>query len=164
MKKLIEGYEDYYITDDGKVVSEKYNKPRVMKTYYDRNNRYEYIKLCKNNKTTAFAIHRLVAKAFISNPYNLSEVDHIDNNPHNNKKDNLQWISHKENIHKSYDTLNQYRNCIEVNVYYKNQYIDTFRSIKEASVYCKEHFGSSITMLRKYLKHKDIDLKVRCND
>ena len=164
MKVLIEGYEDYYITDTGQVISMKYNTPRIMKTYLDRNDRYVYIKLCKNNKTKAFAIHQLVAQAFIPNPHNYKEVDHIDNNPQNNNKDNLQWIDHKNNIYKSYNTMSQYRNCIEVDIYYQQQYIKSMRSIKEAAEYCNKQYGSSISILRKYYKHKDIDLKIRCND
>lgn len=164
MKTLIEGYEDYYITDTGQVISMKYNTPRIMKTYLDNKNRYVYVKLCKNNKTKAFAIHRLVAQAFIPNPHNYKEVDHIDNNPQNNHKDNLQWINHKNNIYKSYNTMSQYRNCIEVDIYYQQQYIKTMRSIKEAAKYCNQQYGSSISSLRKYYKHKHIDLKIRCND
>lgn len=164
MKKLIENYKDYYVTDEGKVISYKYKSPRIMKTYLDSKGRYEYIKLCENNRTKAFAIHRLVAKAFVDNPNNYNEIDHIDDNPKNNNKDNLRWIKHIDNIHKSYNTLSQYRNCYEVDIYKNKQYITTIRSIKEAAEYCKEYYNSSISSLRKYYKHKDIDLKVRCND
>lgn len=43
-------------------------------------------------------IHRLVANAFIPNPDNLPEVDHIDNCKKNNRADNLQWITHHDNM------------------------------------------------------------------
>lgn len=42
-------------------------------------------------------IHRLVAQHFLENPDNLSDVHHIDNNPHNNDVSNLQWLSHADN-------------------------------------------------------------------
>ena len=42
-------------------------------------------------------VHKLVAEAFIPNPFNKPEVDHIDNNKMNNSADNLQWVTHKEN-------------------------------------------------------------------
>lgn len=41
--------------------------------------------------------HRLVAELFIPNPHNLPEVNHKDENPHNNSVENLEWISHKDN-------------------------------------------------------------------
>lgn len=43
-------------------------------------------------------VHRLVAKAFLPNPNNLQEVNHIDHNKENNCVSNLQWVSHSENV------------------------------------------------------------------
>lgn len=42
-------------------------------------------------------VHRLVAEAFIPNPDDLPEVDHIDMNRANNRVENLQWITHRDN-------------------------------------------------------------------
>ena len=53
MEKRIKDFEDYAITDDGKVISYKYKEPRIMKTWYQASG-YENIKLCKNNKTYHF--------------------------------------------------------------------------------------------------------------
>jgi hypothetical protein len=50
-----------------------------------------------NGKTSR--IHRLVAKHFIPNPYNLPEVNHMDLNKQNNYVDNLEWVSRKQNSH-----------------------------------------------------------------
>ena len=43
-------------------------------------------------------VHRLVAEAFIPNPENLSDVDHIDCNKSNNHVSNLRWVSREENM------------------------------------------------------------------
>lgn len=43
------------------------------------------------------SVHRLVAKAFIPNPDELSDVDHLDGNKMNNSVENLRWVSHHEN-------------------------------------------------------------------
>ena len=43
-------------------------------------------------------IHILVATAFIPNPFNYPEVNHIDGNKHNNAVTNLEWVTHRENM------------------------------------------------------------------
>ena len=54
--------------------------------------------LWKNNKQKKFVIHRLVANAFIDNPNNYEEVNHLDEDKTNNRIDNLEWCSHKYNM------------------------------------------------------------------
>lgn len=43
-------------------------------------------------------IHRLIAKTFIPNPDNKPCIDHIDGNKHNNRVDNLRWVTYSENM------------------------------------------------------------------
>lgn len=64
-------------------------------------NGYETCKLSKDGKSRYYFVHRLVADAFIPNPLGLSDVNHIDFNRKNNCIDNLEWISHKDNVHYS---------------------------------------------------------------
>ena len=51
-----------------------------------------------------YSLHRIVAKSFINNPDNKSEVNHKDGNKKNNCSDNLEWVSHYENLRHAFDT------------------------------------------------------------
>ena len=59
---------------------------------------YLIVHLCKDNKPSNFAVHRLVAIAFVPNQYNKPHIDHIDGDRHNNHADNLRWCTCRENI------------------------------------------------------------------
>lgn len=52
-----------------------------------------------------YAVHRLVALAFIPNPLNKSQVDHIDNDKSNNKVSNLRWVSNQENTQARWERI-----------------------------------------------------------
>ena len=58
---------------------------------------YFIIGLHKDGKTKHFSIHRLVALAFVKNPMNLPEVNHMDCVKTNNYSDNLEWVDEKGN-------------------------------------------------------------------
>lgn len=62
------------------------------------NRGYKYIQLQREGKRINLLIHQLVAKAFIPNPENKPDIDHIDRNKLNNRVDNLRWCFHKENM------------------------------------------------------------------
>ena len=93
------GYENIYgVTSCGRVwsyKSQKFLKPRV------NNNGYLFVDLYKDGKRKKYYIHKLVSQAFLPNPNNLTEVDHIDNDKMHNYLNNLQWITHKDNVRKS---------------------------------------------------------------
>ena len=93
----IEGFPDYQITSHGRVISLKYGKMKELKQRKN-NCGYLYLNLYENNKMHTKYVHQLVAQAFIPNPENKSEVNHIDENKTNNCVSNLEWMTHKENI------------------------------------------------------------------
>lgn len=59
---------------------------------------YLVINVNVNGKHTTGLVHRLVASAFVPNPHNKPEVNHIDGDKGNNCADNLEWVTPKENI------------------------------------------------------------------
>jgi hypothetical protein len=58
---------------------------------------YLYVPLYKNNQGKNVAVHRAVALAFINNPNNKPQVNHIDGNKQNNNVYNLEWVTVSEN-------------------------------------------------------------------
>lgn len=58
---------------------------------------YRGIGLYLNGKSKKYLVHRLVAQAFIPNPDNKPEVNHLDGNKANAKLDNLEWATPSEN-------------------------------------------------------------------
>lgn len=74
-----------------------YLRPGRVLAEHLRTNGYYCSMLFKNGKYKCFAVHRLVAMAFIPNPENDPWIDHIDTNPKNNKVSNLRWCTPKEN-------------------------------------------------------------------
>lgn len=94
--KLIEAFEDYMVSSDGKVYSLKRGKMKEMKPWVSKGG-YLYAVLCSNGRHVTKSIHRLVARAFISNPDNLPEVNHKDEVKSNNCAGNLEWCTSEYN-------------------------------------------------------------------
>lgn len=84
MWKSIEGYEgEYEVSSLGRVRSLKYGKVRVLKQN-TRSNGYCKVGLLKKGKKRDMHVHRLVAAAFLPNPENLPQINHLDENRQNN--------------------------------------------------------------------------------
>ena len=97
--KDIKGYEGLYaVTSCGKVWSYKNEKFLTPKANHKG---YLYVCLCKDGQRKWCRIHRIVAEAYIPNPDNLPQVEHIDNDKTHNYVNNLQWITHRDNSRKS---------------------------------------------------------------
>lgn len=62
------------------------------------------VELWKNNKKKHQLVHRLIAQAFIPNPHNKPQINHIDGNPLNNNIENLEWVTDSENKYHAHRT------------------------------------------------------------
>ena len=96
-----------------------------------------------------YRVHRLVAEAFIPNPLGLPEINHIDENKHNNQVGNLEWCTHIQNM-KSYVEKHLDRNnngkavyCFDLDEY--------FESITEAAMKTKVNRTSILKACRGQL-------------
>lgn len=111
IKKKIENCKyplayDYYVTDDGRVWSEKSHKFMALSKDKDG-----YVKVALRSldlppkKCHRFSVHRLVMENFY--PFEGMEnfqVNHINGNKEDNSLINLEWVSCKENIHHAMKT------------------------------------------------------------
>jgi hypothetical protein len=89
--EIWEDWNDIKISNYGRI-KDKYG---YIKTPKIPKNKNKYITFLFNKKT--YRLHRLVAELFIDNPDNKLIVNHIDGNKHNNKSDNLEWVTSSEN-------------------------------------------------------------------
>jgi len=103
----IKGYENLYeVSNLGNVRSLPRLKGRAGRVLKQERivksaTTYKRVSLCKEGKVKRFAVHRLVASAFLPNLENKPEVNHIDFNGSNNNLTNLEWCTRKENMEHS---------------------------------------------------------------
>lgn len=91
----IEGFEGLYqVSNLGRV--KRVTTGRILKGGKDKDG-YLQVTLCKNSTKSTKKIHRLVAQTFVSNSENKPEINHIDEDKANNRVNNLEWSTRKEN-------------------------------------------------------------------
>ena len=126
------GYEGKYKIN---IVGEVFNKKgKQLKPCVDK---FGYLKCCLyDGKPHQKKIHRMVAEAFIPNPLNKEQVNHIDGNKKNNNSENLEWCTNSMNqVHAYSHNLNQGARGkgIIVGVTYPNEDYVEYPSIKKAA-------------------------------
>lgn len=134
------GFPNYSITDDGIVYSLNYRRShkKVEKKQITDRDGYNNIQLHNNTFRKQFRVHRLVALAFIPNPENKTEIDHINTIKSDNRLENLRLVTGEENNLNPLTQLNRKINRGDkrkkVNKYSLNgDYITTYDSVSEAA-------------------------------
>lgn len=142
--KPIKGFEDlYYVNNFGyiKRIATKsksgtgnYVRKEHILSQRKNNKGYKMVDLYKDNKRYQLLVHRLVAEAFVKNPYNLPFVNHKDEDKTNNCSSNLEWCTQKYNM--NYGTCPKRigeSNAMSVIQKTKdNIFVNEYYSIKEA--------------------------------
>lgn len=139
MWKEILGYEGRYeVNQLGQIKATKSGK--ILSPQLGSNGYYKIglRKLAGGNKVREI-LHRLVAKAFIPNPHNKPQVNHIDGNKLNNNACNLEWVTASENSQHAFDTglrTTHYKNIAKkfgkTSTYH---YVELLNSSKDGLVY-----------------------------
>lgn len=149
--KDIKGYEGVYqVSNLGRVKSlprlhkfahgyymtkEKILSPRIC----GKQREYLAVALQIDGKTKQYKVHRLVAIAFIPNPYGYNEINHKDENKGNNKMDNLEWCTRSYNVNYGSRIEKHRKALIKPVVAYSKTYefVKEFDSLVDASKFAK---------------------------
>lgn len=120
--KDIADFDNYEVSDLGRVRNKK--TKRILRLGKDTGG-YVQVKLYNDGIKKSIKVHRLVAGAFIPNPLNLPEVNHLDTNRTNNSVDNLEWCNRQYNVDYSVSKpVNQYA--------LDGRLLNTYKSVHEA--------------------------------
>ena len=144
MWKTIEGFENYEVSDNGKVRSKKTG--RVLKNSVAPNG-YLRVNLRANNQSYTRYVHRLVALNFLKGE---GQVNHIDGNKSNNNVKNLEWVSPRENIEHAEKTGLRNGRKKKILVEYLDGTTLIFGSRKE----CADYYNVDPSTIRDYLSSK----------
>lgn len=109
--KPVVGFEDAYsVSNLGQVKSLQRTKQNGSKNQevperilVQAKTNYPSVSLWSNGTLTVKKVHRIVAEAWIPNPMNKREVNHIDANRFNNSVENLEWVTREENVRHAID-------------------------------------------------------------
>lgn len=142
---IINEFDNYAISNLGNVKNIK--KGNILTPYLNPNGYLSYT-FCQKGIKKTFRIHRLVALYFIDNPNNLPYVNHKDGNKTNNRAENLEWCTAKENDnHARLNELKkQEKPIIAENILTKEKL--AFKSVTEAGAFLGINKGTISKVLR----------------
>lgn len=143
--KPVKGYEkEYRISNYGRLLTLARNGLSDSKILsIGISGRYWRVGLRKNDVRNHYSVHRLVAEAFVPNPDNLPQVDHINNNRMDNRSVNLRWTTAKQNRnnpitvethHKAMFKLRENEHCKRVvKMSMSGEVLEVFQSVRDAA-------------------------------
>lgn len=135
----LKDFPNYLISNTGKVFNKKLRKDK---------DGYLTVSLYKNNKETNCKVHRLVGTYFVDGYFEGAIINHKDENKSNNNYWNLEWctVEYNNKYNNKDQRINKKIDMFDLH----NNYIKTFKSLKEAS----EYFNRSCGNLSSHLKGK----------
>lgn len=145
--KDIKGYEGLYqVSNFGRVK----RNGRILKVRVKRKG-YLGVVLYNNSEPKHYTIHRLVAEAFIPNPENKPQVNHIDEDKTNNTVANLEWVTAKENANHGTRNSRMSHKIVAINISTGDSY--NFNSIRECARILKLSNGNISRFFSGELNH-----------
>lgn len=155
----VKGFEDYYeISTQGRLKSLRSGK--ILKPRKQNQGYFSYVLSVKQKYTYRLA-HVLVAEAFIPNPENKRTVNHKDSDKHNNRVDNLEWMTHSENHQHAFQNGRENPNAFELGInklsrqsveYIRQHYIKGDRTYGAGPL--ARQFGISTPSLLKVIRRQ----------
>ena len=105
--KEIKGFNNYKVSNFGRLISIKTNK--ILKPTDNGRGYLRFSLLGDDNNNHTVYLHRIIAEAFIPNPDNKPCIDHINTNKQDNRIENIRWVTYKENTNNEL-TIERVRN------------------------------------------------------
>ena len=102
MKQILR-YPDYYITENAEIISKRCKKEKKLSQYIDKMGYFSVGLRSPNNKCKTERIHRLMIETYCNPPPDDMidpTVDHVNGNKLDNRVNNLQWLSNRDNAYK----------------------------------------------------------------
>lgn len=93
--KPIDGHDDYYISNMGRVLSTKYSTDSILKCSLTK--LYLVVTLSRRNKRLTHRVHRLVGIHWVDNSLKKNEINHLNADKLDNRASNLEWCTRLEN-------------------------------------------------------------------
>lgn len=130
--RTVKEYDRYEVNQFGEIRHKK--RKQILKPRLNSGG-YGYVAFNIDGQRKNFAIHKIVANAFIPNPNGYTEVNHKDYNRLNNQVDNLEWIDSSQNkIHAYKKIENHISRGKEVEQYTKTgEYVKTYNTVTDAA-------------------------------